>query len=71
MPVAARVVRWVLMSARLTHVQMAAEYGGAAERDRAQYTTLGGYEGLLGFECPAMRANDVSDVEARPPGGPG
>lgn len=70
-PIPTGVVRGVFVSTRATHVNMPAERSGATERDRAEDTPLGGRHDHLGLEGRAMHADDVGNVEARPPVGIG
>ena len=68
MPIATGVVRRMLVPARAAHVDMAAECGRPAERDRREHPPFSRGERMLGLELGAVRAHDVGDVEARPPG---
>ncbi len=65
MPIAARVVRRMLVPARLASVDMPAEPRGAALRDVGQDTLLGTGQRPELFESGAMRPHDVRDVKAR------
>jgi hypothetical protein len=68
-PIATGVVRGLLMSARATHFEMAAEHGGAAPLDGGQHTSLGSTQPILGFELGSVLTDDIGDVEAGPSGG--
>lgn len=71
MPIAARVVRGVLVSASGALIDMPAEPRGAALRDVGQDTLLGSAQASNPLESDAMGAHDVRDVEARwAPAGP-
>src|SRR6185437_5952368 len=67
-PVAARMVRMVLVPARRAVLDMASERRGAALLDVRQHPLLLTRQGVLGFEPRAVRAHDVADVEPRSPG---
>jgi hypothetical protein len=68
MPVAARVVRRVLVAARSAEVDMAPERGGAALRDVRQHPPLLARQRMADLELRPMRAHDVADVVLRSPG---
>src|SRR6185437_4438533 len=67
MPVAARVVRRMLVLALRTVFDMASERRGAALPDVRQHPLLLTRQRVQGFEPRAMRAHDVTDVEPRSP----
>jgi hypothetical protein len=68
-PIAAGVVCGLLMPARAAHLDMPAEGGRAALRDRSEHTPLRYTEPVLGFELGPVLSDDLGDVEAGPPGG--
>src|SRR5579859_647578 len=65
MPIAARVVRGVLVTAAGALSDMAAEPRGATLRDVSQDTLLGTSQRPDPFESGALRPHDVRDVKAR------
>ena len=68
MPVAARVVRRMLVVAPRAVVDMASERRGAALPDVRQHPPLLTRQRVQDFEPRAVRAHDVADVEPRSPG---
>src|SRR3954469_23314090 len=64
-PIAARVVRWLLVAARIAHDQVPAERGGPAGCDIPQDLPLLRGEGVPLHEGLAVEAHDVRDLQTR------
>ena len=64
-PIAAGVVGDLGVSARVAHIQMAAERGCPATRDGVEDGALLGGEGVRTSECLAVSADDVRDLDGR------
>lgn len=64
-PIAARVIRRMLVSARFASVHVPSEHGRAALRNIRQYSLLGAREFVCLLELGAMRPYDVRNVKVR------